>query len=331
MQIVRAFVAVSVLLLASISGAWAQEPTQQQYEALMRWVANHQRVINAMVSPLQQMPDPFDEMQAPASERSDWVSRARSWSGAYRAALLTARADAERLGPVPEAGYVTALYERQNRAMPEMLDGFIAFLDRYDAGVEAIARNDPDATMIADLSVIDAQLLIQTQFRNLNALQAESLSEGPQKHLLRSFASSYDAMIAVWRASRAARVGEDISASAATEVRAAAEAMRQHSRSGRLAAQAAEAALPARVPPEQSDFLRRIRTAYQSFGPTFDREDELAGLLTEIAALLASGAAFDDGQARLDQVMERIGLLDYERLGDIQRRTALVQVVTPPF
>ena len=74
-------------------------------------------------------------------------------------------------------------------------------------GINAVARNDPTAWTVAAVNAIDAQILIMTQFRNLNALQAESVGDGPQRYLLRSFASSYDGLIVVSRERRAANLG----------------------------------------------------------------------------------------------------------------------------
>src|SRR5262245_22230898 len=323
----RSFVAALCFFLAGAGSALAQEPTQPQYEALMRWAVGHQQIIQEKISPLQAMPVPQVESDA---ARMGWVSEARSWLNGYGATLQTSRLRAEQLGPVPEAGRVTALYANQQRALTELFDALENFLGQYDRAVTAAERNDPDAFNMASVNVIDASLLIQIQFRNLNALQAEATDDGPQRYLLRSFASSYDAMIAALRAKRASYFGENVSASTVASIRAATEAMREHIRMGRLSAQAAEAALPARTTPEQSDFLRRVRLAYQTFGASFDREDELADLFDTIARLLHTGARYPDGEPELDALMGRIGRLDLERLVDIQRRIQLVQRITPP-
>jgi hypothetical protein len=322
----RSFVAASFFFLAGAGSALAQEPTAPQYEALMRWVVTQQEIIQETMSPLQHMPAPRFESDA---ARMGWVSEARSWLNGYRATLQTSRLRADQLGPVPEAGAVTALYANQQRALPELFDGLENFLGQYDRGVTAAEHNEPDAFNIASVNVIDAALLIQIQFRNLNALQAEA-TDGPQRYLLRSFASSYDAMIAALRAKRASFFGENVNASTVAAIRAATAAMREHIRAGRLSAQAAEAALPARTTPEQSDFLRRIRLAYQSFGGSFDREDELADLFDSMARLLDTGARYPDAEPELDALVSRIGQLDLERLVDIQRRTQLVQRIMPP-
>jgi hypothetical protein len=324
----RALAAASAFfLLIGAPGAAAQ--SQAQYEAVMRWAAGHQTIIQATIAPLGEMPEPYADGASP-TERAAWVARARGWINGYRSTLDLARQRAAQLGPVPEGEGLAAIYVAQERALPELFDGLANFLTEYEAGVSAIERDDPQGTHIAAINAVDAQLLIQTQVRNVNALQAEAARDGPQKHLLRSFAASYDATIAVLRARRATYVGDDVSQASAAVVQAAADAIRQHSRIGRLAARTAEASLPASVPPDQSDFMRRVRLAYQSFDGSFDREDEVAVLLDEVARLLASGRAFSEEQPRMDQILSRIGEVDLERMGDIQRRTALVQRVTPP-
>jgi alkanesulfonate monooxygenase SsuD/methylene tetrahydromethanopterin reductase-like flavin-dependent oxidoreductase (luciferase family) len=106
--------------------------------------------------------------------------------------------------------------------------------------------------------------------------------------------------------------------------------MRQHSRDGRVAAQRAEGALPATAPPDQSDFLQRLRLAFESFGRSFDREEEIASHISSIADLMASRSRFLEIEDGLSPHADRVGLLDLERGADIQQRTTLVQTVTPP-
>ncbi len=221
-------------------------------------------------------------------------------------------------------------YRRQANALPDMMDGIDDFIAEYDQGIDAVERNDPRALTIAAMSSNDATILILTQFRNLNALQAESLTDGPQRYLLRAFASSYEAMIVVARERSAAYAGESLSPASSTSVRAAADAMLEHSRIGRARAQQAEAELPAQAPPEQGDFLRRVRQAYQSFAGSFAREEQIAAELRAVADLLGSTNSFAAVEDRIAPHILRAGILDGERLGDIQQRTQLLQTIIPP-
>lgn len=328
MQLLRAvFVVVAVVLTGA--PAFAQAPTPQEYESVMRWAAGQQQIISATVSPLQQIPPPIN-VDAGRTERAAWVSLARNWANGYRVTLQSTRQQIAQLGPVPEAGEISAPYRRQEEALPTMIDGLESFLSQYERGIAAVERNDPTALQIASVNAVDAQILVLTQFRNLNALQAESISDGPQRYLLRSFASSYDGLIAILRARRSAYLGDNLSPATQATVQAAAEAMRQHSREGRASADRAAAQLPVTAPPEQGDFLRRVRLAYQTYGGSFDREEAIAGLLERAAALLGAGRAFAEVEVELDQHVIRVGELDFERVADIQRRTALVQTMVPP-
>ncbi len=328
MHVVRGIVVAVVLAFASVPPAFAQEPTQQQYEAIMSWAARHQRVQDMVVGPLQQIPEPF--IGGTARERAAWVSRARGWISSYRTSLQGARDGAARLGPVPEAGSISTLYRNQERALVELLGTIDTFVAEYERGVVAIERNDEGALQLSLIASVDAALLIQTQFRNFNSMQAEAVSDGPQRYLLRSFASSYDGFIAVMQARRASYLGDNVNRTSAASVAAAAGAIREHSRQGRAAAIAQEAFLPASVPPEQSDFISRVRTAYRSFQSSFAREERIADLFDSVAALLASGRTDANLDAEIDQILVEISRLDYERMGDIQRRTQLVQMITPP-
>lgn len=328
MRILRTVLFAMVLAFAGVQHARAQEPTPQQYESVMRWASAHQQIIQTIVAPLQFMPGALDE--GDAAGRAAWVAQARTWMSGYRAELQGARATIERIGPVPEAGELSVPYRRQHEALPGMITSLENFLTQYGRGLDAIENNDPTAWVLAAINATDAQILIMTQFRNINSLQAETMSDGPQRYLLRSFATSYDALIVVLRERRAGIMGERINQTSTAQVRAFAEAMHQNSRQGRVAAQQAEASLPAQVPPEQSDFLRRARLAYQTFGGSFDREDAIANELTSIANLMSGATRFSDIETSVTAHALTAGALDRERGGDIQRRTLLVQTIVPP-
>jgi hypothetical protein len=328
MRILGGMLVAVAMLLAIPEQARAQEPTTQQYEAVMRWASGHQQILHMSVEPLQRMPD-GSAVESDAG-RAAWVSLARSWVASYRAQLRDVHARIASLGPVPEAGDLSAMYRRQHDALPSMIDGLEAFLTQYESGIDAVARNDPEAWNIAAINATDAQILIMTQFRNLNALQAESIGDGPQRYLLRSFASSYDGLIVLSRERRAAYLGQTISPSSIGQVRAAADAMRQHGRDGRASIVQVLGALPAQVPPDQSDFLRRVRIAYESFNASFDREDMIASHVASIADLLASTSQFANVDDQVTQHAIVAGELDLERGADIRRRTTLLQTVTPP-
>lgn len=323
MQILRAVIVVAALTLSGVAHAQVT-PTQAQYEAVMGWAARHQVIIQTAVTPLQAMPEPYSDRSAPARER--WVAEARAWATACANAIHLARGQSESLGPVPEAGDISTLYQRQADAMPTLLNALQGFIAEYLETVAAIERNDPQASTLSALSLIDAQVIIQTQFRNLNALQAESMEDGPQRYLLRSFAASYDATIAVLRARRGAFQREDHTQSAASGVHAAAAQMRQSAVIGRQRAQQYELALPAQVEPDQSDWIRRVRLAYRSFDGSFAREERMASILDRVAASLEAGFNESD----LDPMLTEFGRLDYERMDDIRRRTEMVQNVQPP-
>jgi hypothetical protein len=324
MHVLRTIAAAAVLFCAGVSSAYAQDPTPQQYEAMMRWAAGSQQIIQTIVTPLQQLPPPIGADSSPA-ERTAWVAQARSWATSSAQALAQARRQMAALGPVPEAGALTAIYRNQERMLPPLIESIDAFLEEFVTGVAAIERNDENALLLAYINALDAQILVQTHFRNANALQAEAVGDGPQRYLLRSFSNSYDVTIAVVQMRRSMAVGQDSSQAGLAAIRAAGASMRENVRLGREATERAQAALPAQAPPEQSDFLRRVRLAYQSFGASFDREERMADIVDEIAQSMARG--FDE--AALEPLIERLSQLDFERLGDIQERTRLVQQIVP--
>jgi len=324
MHFFRAFAVAATIVFVGAT-AHAQEPTQQQYEALMRWAGGHQVIIQSLVSPLQTMPTPFDE-GASRREQRRWADEAGAWANQFDEVIATVRGQLRQLGPVPEAGPMSDIYRRQEQALPEFIGSMERFLAHYRTGINAVERNDPNALDVAYLASIDAQLLIQTQFRNLNSLQAESVSDGPQRYLLRSFANSYDALIAVIEARRATALGENVDRVSAAAVRAAALAMRENARTGRLRVQTELDALPATVAADQSDFLRRVRLAFATFEGSFAREERMATVLDQVAASLERG--FDDHD--LEPHLDLLGRMDYERLSDIQRRTSLIQNIQPP-
>lgn len=328
MRLLGGILIAVAMVLAVPEQARAQEPTPQQYETLMRWASAHQQILHRSVEPLQRMPDASAVNDD--TTRFAWLSLARTWVAGYRAQLRDVRTQIAHLGPVPEVGDLSAPYRRQHEALPSMIDGLEAFLAQYESGIEAVARNDPEAWNVAAINATDAQILVMTQFRNLNALQAESIGEGPQRYLLRSFASSYDGLIVLSRERRAAYLGQSISPSSVGQVRAAADAMRQHSRDGRASIVQALGALPAQVPPDQSDFLRRVRIAYESFNASFDREETIASHITAIADLMASTSQFANVDDRVTEHAIAAGVLDLERGADIRRRTTLLQTMTPP-
>ena len=67
-----------------------------------------------------------------AASRAAWVLLARPWVAGYRAQLGDARARIESLGPVPEAGDLSADYIAVSmRRLPSMIDGLEAFLVQY--------------------------------------------------------------------------------------------------------------------------------------------------------------------------------------------------------
>lgn len=327
MQFVRAMLVAVAVLFAGAQPAQAQQD-QRTYEATMRWAGRQQQIIQSIVMPLQHMPQPWTE-DTPAA-RAAWMPGATEWVASYRVQLQAARAEIERLGPVPDDSPYADPYRRQHAAVPTLVSGIEGFLNQFESGIEAVRRNDPTAITIAAINTVDAQILIMTQFRNINGLQAEMIDDGPQRYLLRSFASSYEALIAVLGERRAGYLGQTIRPSAVDAVRAAAAAMLRHSRDGRAAAVQVEGELPAQVPPEQSDFLRRIRLAYQSFGGSFDREEVIAGHLDAMADIMARNSNFENAEADIAPHALAAGRLDLERGSDIQRRTAMLQQVVPP-
>jgi len=325
----RAFLLALAMLFVGSAHANAQEdPTPQQYERLMQWAAGHQQIIQMVVAPLQQMPGAVEMNDRNA--RLAWVRGARSWVVAYRMQTQAARESVVRLGRVPEAGYLTDFYRRQDQALPEMIMGIETFINEFDNAIDSVERNDPRAAVIAAAATDDAAIIVLTQFRNLNALQAESIPEGPQRYLLRSFASSYEAMIALSRERRAAYSGADLNANAVLTVRTAADAMIAQSRLGRAAALQEETELPAQAAPEQGDFLRRVHQAYQTFAGSFAREEEIAFHLGAIADLMSAASSYAEIEQRMMPHLDRVSVLDAERLGDIQRRTQLIQAIAPP-
>ncbi|HEX8900959.1 hypothetical protein [Vitreimonas sp.] len=328
MNIIRAALATLAMLLISAPLARAQEPAPQQYEAMMRWAGAHQNILQGALAPFQQMPPPFDESSV--GQRTAWVSLARTWASSTLAAVQSARRQAEQLGPPPEAGELSGLYRTQERAIYEVFGSIEAFLVEYTTSIIAIERNDPNALQLASISSIDAQLIIQTQFRNINAIQAEAVGEGPQRHLLRAFASSYDGLITMLQARRSAYLGDDATGPRAPLVRASADAMRLHVQAGRASVTQTLTSFGAGAPPEQGDFIRRARIAVQSFEGSYDRELRIAGLFDDAAALMASGRGYIAIEGELNTIVAQMGILDSERLVDIQRRIQLMQYITPP-
>ena len=73
-----------------------------------------------------------------------------------------------------------------------------------------------------------------------------------------------------------------------------------------------------------------MRQAYQSFAGSFAREEQIAAELRAVADIMGSTTSFAAIEQRIEQNILRAGVLDGERMGDIQQRTQLVQAVIPP-
>lgn len=330
MRVLQACVVALALAFAGAQPVHAQEQASiPQYEALMRWARGHQQIIQALFAPLQAMPNP--QVSDQPAERTAWVAQARTWVSSYRAQIQDVRGRIVALGPVPDAAELSRAYRHQSEALPALMDSLESFLSEYDRVADAIERNDPQAWALAAISGTDAQILIMTQFRDINSMQAETMSdEGPQRHLLRSFAASYDSLILVLRERRSGMLGGTINPVAVAQLRATVDTMREQIRLGRVAAVTAEGELPAQVPPDQSDFLRRARLAYQSFAGSFDREERIATHLAAVAEAMSTSSSFPPIEGVVSANIVQAGQLDRERLVDIQRRTQLVQTVVPP-
>ena len=178
-------------MVAGAHYAEAQEPTLQQYELSCAGPAAISRSCKLWLVRSSKCPVRSMWKTAP---RGVLGLRARALASPPTARRCKLRAPPRRLGPVPEAGDLSEPYRRQAGALPEMMDGIDNFIAEYEQGIAAVERNDPRALTIAAISSNNATILILTQFRNLNALQAESLDRPAalSASLLREFLRGYD-------------------------------------------------------------------------------------------------------------------------------------------
>ncbi len=328
----RKLLAALVLGLALAGGvapsAYAQAaPSQVQYESLMRWAGETQRIIVLMTNPLSELPEYGSENTEAA--RLNWILRSRQWAPAYRASLAEARSALESLGPPPELGEMSRPYMNQAARLPDMLRGLEEFVARYEGTVAAVERQDTNALRDANASLLDAQIIVSTQFRDTNETIAASLAvDHPQYHLLMAFARSYDASVAVARVRRAAIFGTPSNrAQSADLVAIAAAQMRRAAEEGRASAIALQQRVRATTPAtdQEHDFNRRFDQALGTYDASFAREEQIAAEYEAVVQLLRGSGAFSDIEYEIVQRLIRAGDLDLQRMPDIQRRTRLIQ------
>lgn len=303
------------------------EPTPTQFQAIMVWVQTQQRIVVGLTQPLASIPNDLGQTRA---DQMRWASASRTWIANYEGVLAQGRTQIEQLGPPPPAGRLTVIYTSQYNRLGPIIDGFQQYLARYRACVDAVERGDADASLAALASIVDARIMVAQQFRDLNASGADQIEDGnPQRPLLRSFAASYDGFIATLRVFRQAyySAAPDSRLQAADMIQAATREMHTRTQEGRrfLNVQlAAVAAAHASTPAEQA-FVERYGRALRTFPASFDREDQMAAELANVEALLRSSQTFQQIWPALNDHLNRMGTMDSDRMGDIQRRTAIIQ------
>lgn len=306
-----------------------REPTITEMQSILRWASVEQQILVSITAPLMNLPSDIGTSRA---QQLQWAAASDAWIDAYQVALRNARTAIDQLGPPPQAGRLTAMYQGQADRIGPTLATFEQFAARYRVCVTAVRRGDVDALRDALVNVMDARILLAQQFREINSSAADQIENGnPQQPLLRSFAASYDGFTAVLRIIRQSYYSEpDNRTEVANLVETAANEMTRRAQEGRAATaiQLAAVAAVRDASPQQQAFLDQYGAALRTFPGSFDREEQVAAELTALALSLRGAQSFQQIIPELGQHLDRIGQLDGARMGDIQRRTTMMQ--NPP-
>lgn len=337
MRRIAAALAAFALCSSPAAADRVSAPTEleQQVMGLGAWSSRLQNAVAGMVTPLGQLPQP-PSLEFNRAQRREWAASARAWSAQAGATFAALEVDLAQLPASPPAdapisAEFRSAMEQSRLGIMQVLRRAGALARSYGEMADAFERGRDDAFWQLRISSLDASMLMIDTFRGINESQAVAMTENEaQRALFFSYARSYDGLSAILAFKRqimaTQRVDNADREATAVALERATREMRRRVAEGRAAARAAVATYsdPAASLSGEASLIQRIQRMLGTYQESFDREAIIASDLETAVAYLRDGRDYAVMEPELDAVVERIGVMDAERVADAQARQAIM-------